>query len=135
MTDTLHVPDDAPKAGRVLIFLVGFFALMVGGLFLLPTPSAESQSAGGADGGVDSTFAITDVRAFDGEQMLDGVDVVVSDGRIAAIGPGLEIPADATRLDGAGKTLLPGLIDAHVHSWGTARQDAVRFGVTSMLDQ
>jgi nucleotide-binding universal stress UspA family protein len=32
------------------------------------------------------------------------------------------------------QTLLPGLIDAHVHSYGGARKDALRFGVTTVLD-
>ena len=37
-------------------------------------------------------------------------------------------------IDGAGKTLLPGLIDAHVHAWGDAQRDMARFGVTSGFD-
>ena len=48
-----------------------------------------------------------------GEQ-LDGVDVLVSEGRIAAIGRDL---ADdrAMRIDGSGKWLTPGIIDLHSH--------------------
>lgn len=36
--------DNAPGGGGVLAFLSGFAALMAGGLFLLPTPQAESQA-------------------------------------------------------------------------------------------
>ena len=44
----------------------------------------------------------------------DDHDVLVRDGRIAAVGPGL--PAgDVPALDLTGRTLLPGLIDCHVH--------------------
>ena len=43
--------------------------------------------------------------------------VVVEDGRVKAAGPrdGISVPADATRVDAEGLTLLPGLIDCHVH--------------------
>jgi hypothetical protein len=43
-------------------------------------------------------------------------------------------PAGVTVVEGSGRTLLPGLIDAHTHSWGSARRDALRFGVTTELD-
>src|SRR5690606_24309643 len=36
--------------------------------------------------------------------------------------------------DGRGRTLLPGLIDAHVHADDELRHDAPRFGVTTELD-
>lgn len=75
-----------------------------------------------------------DVRVFDGERVLREDDVLVVDGRIAAIGRDLRTPAGVTEVDGRGKTLLPGLIDAHTHSWGEARRDALRFGVTTELD-
>ncbi len=44
-----------------------------------------------------------------------GVDVLVKDDRIEAVGPGLAAPAGATTIDLAGQTLLPGLIDCHTH--------------------
>lgn len=46
----------------------------------------------------------------------DGV-VVVRDGRIVAVGPRarVTIPADAQRVEVAGKTIMPGLVNAHVH--------------------
>jgi len=37
-------------------------------------------------------------------------------------------------IDGTGKTLLPGLIDAHTHTYGDALKDALAFGVTTELD-
>jgi imidazolonepropionase-like amidohydrolase len=72
---------------------------------------------------------------FDGEKVWPRADVRVVDGKIEAIGASLDVPADLERIDASGKTLLPGLIDAHVHTWGEARRDALRFGVTTMLDQ
>jgi imidazolonepropionase-like amidohydrolase len=59
---------------------------------------------------------------------VEGMRVLVRDGRIAAIGP--EIPAgpDARRIDGRGRYLIPGLIDSHVHvgSAGPVDESAVQ---------
>ncbi|NZA26966.1 CIA30 family protein [Luteimonas sp. SJ-92] len=88
---------------------------------------------GAAPGDVDG-FAIRDVRVFDGERDLGPVTVVVREGRVAAVAADAVAPAGVPVIDGAGRTLLPGLIDAHVHAWGDAQRDAVRFGVTTMLD-
>ncbi|MGO1598590.1 MAG: amidohydrolase, partial [Brachybacterium sp.] len=45
---------------------------------------------------------------------FDGT-VLIRDGRIADLGPELEVPEGADVLDAAGGWLLPGFIDAHVH--------------------
>lgn len=51
-----------------------------------------------------------------GETLRDAV-VVIEDGRVIRVGArnGLQVPRDAERIDGSGLTLLPGLIDCHVH--------------------
>jgi imidazolonepropionase-like amidohydrolase len=79
-------------------------------------------------------FAIRDVRVFDGETFVPRTTVLVRDGLIAAVGPDLELPAGIDVVEGRGRTLLPGLIDGHVHTWADARRDALRFGVTTVLD-
>ncbi|UNK44058.1 amidohydrolase [Luteimonas sp. S4-F44] len=48
-------------------------------------------------------------------QRLDGADVLLRDGRVAAVGRNLDVPADAQRVDGSGKWVTPGLIDVHSH--------------------
>ena len=61
--------------------------------------------------------------AFVGGMLLDGYEaepihhatVVVDDGRIVAVGSRLQPPANATVIDVGGQTIMPGLIDAHVH--------------------
>ena len=55
-------------------------------------------------------------RIFDGlsETMRDGGFVVIDDGRITEVGQG-NAPAGGTVIDLAGRVLMPGLIDAHVH--------------------
>jgi len=81
-----------------------------------------------------SSFAIRNVRVFDGQRVLAQANVVVRDGRIVAVGAGTAIPDGIAVIDGSGKTLLPGLIDAHTHSWAAAQRDALRFGITAELD-
>lgn len=83
---------------------------------------------------VPGEFAIRDVRVFDGERFVDRATVHVRDGLIVAVGADVAVPAGVEAIDGRGRTLLPGLIDGHVHTWGDARRDALRFGVTTMLD-
>ena len=50
-------------------------------------------------------------------------DLLLRDGRIAAIGPDLVAPVDAEAIDASGCLVLPGLVDAHAHLdktlWGT----------------
>jgi imidazolonepropionase-like amidohydrolase len=48
-------------------------------------------------------------------ELSEGQSVVVEDGRVADVGAGLTGPGDATVLDVAGQTVMPGLIDAHTH--------------------
>ena len=87
------------------------------------------------DAVTEQSFAIVAVKIFDGEAFRSDQDVWVEDGRIRTVGQGLDLPEDLPRVDGRGQTLTPGLIDSHVHTFGTTLEDAVRFGVTSVLDQ
>jgi len=55
-------------------------------------------------------------RVLDPGEGIDGVhDVLVRDGRIAALGDALEKPGGVEAIDAAGCTLLPAFIDPHVH--------------------
>src|SRR4051812_50003793 len=51
------------------------------------------------------------------------VDILVEDGRIAAMGPDVE-PGDAESLDATGLVALPGLVDLHTHLREPGREDA-----------
>ena len=50
---------------------------------------------------------------------LPSGDVLIAGDRIAAVGPRLEAPADAEIVDAAGMIVLPGLVNAHIHTWQT----------------
>jgi imidazolonepropionase-like amidohydrolase len=76
-----------------------------------------------------SRTALRNVRVFDGHRLGEPRTVVI-DG--AVIG---DDPAGARELDAGGATLLPGLIDAHVHLHGPQDLDALAaWGVTTGLD-
>ena len=57
------------------------------------------------------------VVTMKGDEILPNADIVVTDNRIAAIGPsgGVTVPAGAKSFDGTGKTVIPGFIDTHAH--------------------
>jgi imidazolonepropionase-like amidohydrolase len=61
--------------------------------------------------------AITGATVFDGNgRRIENGTVVLADGEIAAVGgPDTPIPAGATRYDGTGKWVTPGIIDVHSH--------------------
>ena len=64
-------------------------------------------------------LALVGARVIDGTGAppLDDAVLLISEGRIAAVGPSnsVGIPAGAARIDMSGKTILPGLINAHGH--------------------
>jgi 5-methylthioadenosine/S-adenosylhomocysteine deaminase len=47
-------------------------------------------------------------------------DVLIENGRIAAIGPMLDKPDGAEPIDAAGMIVMPGLINGHAHTWQSA---------------
>ncbi len=94
-----------------------------------PEPTPRSRPAEAPD------FLVRGVRLFDGERIWPRAAVRVRGGLIEAVAEDLSPRGGERVVDGAGKTLLPGLIDAHVHSFGDARRDALRFGTTTQIDQ
>jgi imidazolonepropionase-like amidohydrolase len=48
--------------------------------------------------------------------ILENADLVVSGGKVVAVGRGLSAPAGALEIDGRGKHVTPGIIDAHSHT-------------------
>ena len=82
-------------------------------LLILGFEVSLAQSSAG------ETVALVGARVIDGtgRAPLDQAIVVVTNGRIAAVGPrsSVRIPADAMRMDMSGKTIVPGLINAHGH--------------------
>jgi hypothetical protein len=85
--------------------------------WLLMVPTATQQVAEVSN----APIAITNVTVID---VITGahrtnLTVLIRNGRIEAIAPRISIPIEATRLDGKGKFLIPGLWDMHSHHQGT----------------
>ena len=103
----------------VLAFLLSVLANS-----LLPAQSAPDS------------YVIRNVRVFDGESIAERQTVVISQGKILAIGgSSVAVPAGAQEIPGERLTLLPGLMDAHVHlpvfGAAGALQQTLAFGVTT----
>src|SRR6185503_11256143 len=80
-----------------------------------------------------------------GDEVIAHGDIVITDNRITAIGPSgsVKIPAGAVVRNLSGKTIMPGLVDIHAHtwvSWGVHRNQVsqflaqLAFGVTTQRD-
>jgi imidazolonepropionase-like amidohydrolase len=85
--------------------------VVVAGLLALAGPLAAQRP-----------IAIVGARIIDGNggPPIESGVVVIRGDRIAAVGPaaGVPVPADAVRIDGRGRSVLPGLADLHVHLTG-----------------
>jgi imidazolonepropionase-like amidohydrolase len=87
-----------------------------------PTPLARLAAllllpaAAAAQPGV-TAFVDVDVVTMEGDQVLRGQTVLVRGDRIEAVAPAamLPVPEGATRIDGRGRWLIPGLAEMHAH--------------------
>lgn len=65
---------------------------------------------------------LRNIRVIDGmgNRPQSGQDVLIFDGKIAAVGDSgsLDVPSDSKVIEGDGLTVLPGLIDPHIHLQG-----------------
>lgn len=91
-----------------------------------------------AQSGSNNLYVIRNVRVFDGESVAERRTVVISEGKIAAVGGAtVASPPGSQEVPGEGRTLLPGLMDAHVHlplfGAAAALQQNLAFGVTTAV--
>ncbi len=86
------------------------------------------------------------VITMEGDQVIENADIVVTDNRIAALGPrgSVSIPSGAREMDVSGMYITPGFIDTHAH-WEFRTHDVLEphnwtllanlaYGVTAGLD-
>lgn len=109
-------------------------ALLLGGI-AAAIPAAAAPKEG--------SLAIVGATVFDATGAPPRVaTVLVADGRITAVGPGLKVPAGVRTIDARGKALLPGLFDLHTHWTPAGEPDTtpqiatayVTAGVTTVND-
>lgn len=89
---------------RGLVLVICFVTLA------LPAMAQEAKPA--------NRVLVTNVNVFDGinEKRAEGMSVLVENNKIAKIAKSIPVPEKATVIDGGGRTLMPGLIDAHAHT-------------------
>jgi imidazolonepropionase-like amidohydrolase len=106
-------------------------SVVVAGCALIALVSAPPEAQSPAD----ASFLVVNARMFDGERLLEKIDVAVEGGVIRAVGRDLTRSERLTLIDGANTTIMPGLIDAHAHVASIADpRQALQFGVTTLLD-
>ncbi len=89
------------------------------------------------------TTAAAQEKAFVGAQIIDGTGkaairnatlLIDGNGRIKAVGTSVKVPASAQRIDVAGKTIIPGLINGHGHVSDISQLDRyAHYGVTTVF--
>ena len=87
----------------------------------------------------EGSIAFIGARIIDGtiaDPIEDGV-VVITDGRIQTVGPrsDVTVPDEAQIIDVAGKTIMPGLINAHGHVGGTLGLEGGHYNTDNLLRQ
>jgi imidazolonepropionase-like amidohydrolase len=120
----------AKKTTQTIFLIAGFLTLA--GLAGTPRGSAGAWAAPQDQPAV---TVIAHVRVFDGQNLIPADTVIFNNGRIEAVGKNLPPPPGAAVIDGRGQTLLPGLIDAHIHTLSMDNlKQCLMFGVTSVVD-
>ncbi len=130
----ISIKEIAHKGQTVTQKILAFGAVVV--IALIVAFGGKEQQSGTEEKPLDksNSFVVSNVRLFDGENVTENTAVIVENGRIKSVGKTAELPFGIQQVDGSGKTLLPGFIDAHTHTYGDALIDSVRFGVTTNLD-
>ncbi len=103
----------------------------------------------GLQGKVDTPtgkIAFTNARiiTMEGEEVIENGTIIINNNKIEAIGKNITIPNSAKVYDASGKTIMPGMVDAHAHigafRYGLLSQQNWRFmanlayGVTTAHD-
>src|SRR5580704_5777230 len=85
-------------------------------------------------GGLGAATTIVNAKVFDGTKSQDWTSVRFADGLITKCSAASAAQEGDEVIDAGGGTVLPGLIDAHVHLVPGALAQSLTFGVTTVLD-
>ena len=80
-------------------------------------------------------------RAFTGARVIDGTErapvenatILVRAGKVVEVGPRVNIPRDVERVSLAGKTVIPGLVNAHGHVGDTVGLQGNRYSADNVM--
>jgi imidazolonepropionase-like amidohydrolase len=86
-------------------------------LFILMSLTMAVNAAKAQEGQAIYEILFKNVNVFDGknEKLINNINVLVAGNLIKDFGKELDVNKYATIIDGGGRTLMPGLSDAHVH--------------------
>jgi imidazolonepropionase-like amidohydrolase len=99
--------------------------------------TAEAAIAGPDDGSEAIPLVLQGGTLIDGlgGPPREHASIFIAGERIVRVASGeVPVPPGAQVFDARGLTILPGLIDAHVHSGGTVKRRFLQFGVTTVRD-
>src|SRR6266576_1269616 len=121
--------DSMPNRRRFASLVVAMAAML--GTTVWPQPSRRVQSPYLAP--PENLVAVRAGRMFDAKAgtMLNNQIILIKGDRIADVGPSVQIPPEAREIDLSGATVLPGMIDGHVHNAG--RGDSVEMKTIVMV--
>jgi imidazolonepropionase-like amidohydrolase len=118
-----------PSTRKIVLCAAGIAAvILIVVIISFAGPKAEGQTTG--------------VQAWVGARIIDGTGkpaienatLVIRDGHIEAVGKKVKVPTGAERIDASGKTIIPGLINAHGHVNTEAQLGIyLRDGITTIL--
>ena len=80
-------------------------------------------------------YLIEDIKLFDGYELKERVDLLIEEGIIQRIGEIKAESKDLVIISGRGKTIVPGMVNCHVHAWLPYHlKNAMQAGVFAVLD-
>ncbi len=91
-------------------------------LLILPKPNTEQFD-----------LLIVNANTYSDGEIHPQTDIGISNGIIQQVSPNISGSATTT-IDAQGKTLIPGLTDAHTHTFGDGLKQALKFGITNQID-
>jgi imidazolonepropionase-like amidohydrolase len=100
------------NVGKIIAWLALLFAL-VHSAWAAPERRAGSRSASDAPAPVILIRNATILTVSHGT--IDKGDILIKDGKIAAVGSNVKAPSDAQVIDATGQFVSPGIIDCHSH--------------------
>jgi imidazolonepropionase-like amidohydrolase len=107
---------------KLVVLLIGLL-----GLALTPASVAQAQRVAPPETLIRNATVLTITRGT-----LENTDVLLRNGKIAAVGKNLNASSNARIIDGTGKYVMPGIIDAHSHSMLDTINEGT-LAVTSMV--
>jgi imidazolonepropionase-like amidohydrolase len=117
------------KKGSITALLAFALLVLLKGFGAEPKPGSGPQNA-------EHLQAWVGARVIDGtgHPPIENATLLIRGNRIEAVGAKVKIPASAERIDASGKTIIPGLINAHGHVNDSAQLGVyLRDGITTVL--